>query len=96
MVTRLLFVGVEDEQHDALELGGTDQASFVDQPDDRRRVGRRDLSNPHLIKMVRNPSAVDYIRGVDEDIEPALRGSLRAVILLVALFWAGVGYLIFR
>lgn len=88
--------GASDEQHDALELGDTDQASFVDQPDDRRRIGRQDLTNPHLIRMVRRPSVFDDSRGVAEEIEPALRGSLRAVIFLIALFWAGVGYLIFR
>ena len=70
--------------------------SLVAQVGERRRFGRRHLSNPHLIKMVRDPGGLEQGDVVLEQNDAEPSGSLRFVIIAVLLFWSGVGVLVFR
>ena len=89
-----------------VEASGTHRHSFAskapqespadDQTAERRRFGRGDLSNPHLIEMARDPGGLNHVEEPGEDVALAVRGSLRPALFAVAIFWSGVALLVFR
>ena len=74
-----------------------ERASSAQQPEERRRLGRRVLSNPTLISLARNSADpakhVEEWRNVPDDDQ---RDSFRLIFIGAVAFWAGLGIVVFK
>ncbi len=86
--------------NELLGAPGSDEAHLLD----RRRSGRLDYDNPNLIDMLRRPDAPAFVQAAAENDDPIVafyptplqRSAFPAVIVLTALFWAGLAAVVWR
>lgn len=68
-----------------------DKIDLVGRAAERRRVGNRQLLNPHLITMARDPVGLDLRKKVFRAAEPERRRSMLPLALAAAFIWAVFG-----